>query len=203
MSNTPIVTWNVRGVNDPLKRVMITAGLKKFHPAVIGLQETHLQKDTVGFLQYAWVGKAYHSTYSAFSRGVSVLIHKALAYQEIDSLIDVSGRFVFLYCKLYMLTLILAFVYVPPPFSREVLQLLLLYLANKPDTPVLIMGDFNCYLDPKLDRHPPVSPPRGGRGTALSRLLLEVGWTDIWRIRNPYNRQFSCSSKTHRSLSPN
>ena len=79
--------------------------------------------------------------------------------------------------------------------------MLLSYLANKPDIPVLIMGDFNCYLDPKLDRHPPVSPPRGGQGTAPSRLLLEVGWTDIWRSRNPHGKQFSCFSKTHGSLS--
>lgn len=104
------------GVNDPLKRTMISTCLRKFHPAIIGLQETHLQGDTVGFLPYAWVGKAYHSTYSAFSRGVSVLIHKALAYQELDSLIDVSGRFIFLYCKLYTISLILAFVYIPPVF---------------------------------------------------------------------------------------
>lgn len=78
--------------------------------------------------------------------------------------------------------MILAFVYIapPPPYSREVLQLLLSYLENKPDTPVLIMGDFDCYLDPRLDRHPPMSLPKGGWGTALSRLLAEVRWMDIW-----------------------
>lgn len=86
---------------------------------IIGLQETHLQGDTVGFLQYAWVGKAYHSTYSAFFRRLSVLIHKALAYQELDSLIDISGRFVFLYCKIYSVTMILVFVYIPPHSHRR------------------------------------------------------------------------------------
>lgn len=199
MSSTPIVSWNVRDVNDPLKS-SISPGMRKFHLAIIGLQETQLQGDTVSFLQYAWVGKAYHSTYYTFSRGASALIHKALAYQELDSLIDISGRFLFLYCKLYTITLILAFVYIPP-FSREVLQLLQSYLANKPDTPVIVMGDFNCYLDPKLDRHPPISSPRGGRGTALSRLMAEMGWIDIRRIRNPDSKQFSCFSKTHGSLS--
>lgn len=201
MVSTPIVSWNVRGVNDPLKRVMISSGLRKFHPAIIALQETHLLGDNVGCLQYAWVGKSYHSTHTAYSRGVSVLIHKALAYQELDSLVDGAGRYVFIYCKVYTLTLIIAFIYIPPPFSREVLQLLLMYLAGKPDVPLLIMGDLNCYLDPKLDRHPPVHSPGGGRGTALSRLVTELGWTDFWRIRNPNTKQFSCFSKTHGSLS--
>lgn len=166
-------------MNDPLKRSIISSCLRKFHPAIIGLQETHLLGDTVGCLQYAWVGKSYHSTHSAYSRGVSVLIQSAgLPGDRLDS--GRSGRFIFIYCKLYTLTLLLAFICIPPPFSRDVLQLLLSYLASKPDIPVLIMGDFNCYLDPRLDRH----PPRGGRGTALSRLLSEVGWADFWHTRN-------------------
>lgn len=95
------------------------------------------------------------------------------------------------------MTLLLAFVYIPPPFSRDVLQLLLSYLANKPDVTVLIMGDFNCYLYPRLD----IPPSRGGRGKALSRLLSEVGWMDIWCMCNSDKKQFSCFYKTHGSLS--
>lgn len=77
MVSTPIVSWNVRGVNDPLKSTMISSGLCKFYPAIIALQETHLLRDNVSCLQYAWVGKSYHSTHTAYSRGVSVLIHKS------------------------------------------------------------------------------------------------------------------------------
>lgn len=146
---------------------MISSCLRKFHTVIIGLQETHLTWDTVHCLHYPWMGKAYHSTHSAYSHGVSVLIHKTLAYQEIDSLVDSSGCFIFLFCKLYTLTLILAFVYIPPPFSREVLQLLLSYLDDKPDIPTLIMGDFNCYLDPHLDRHPPALPSPEGEERSL------------------------------------
>ena len=185
MATTPIVTWNVRGVHDPLKRTMIRSGLKKFLPAIVGLQETHLTKDTVGCLGFSWVGKAYHSTHTSYSRGVSVLIHRSLAYQEMDAVVDALGRYVFLYCKLFTVTMILAFVYIPPPFSREVLQLLLSYLGDKPDIPVMIMGDFNACIDPREDRHPPARMPQGNRGTALSRWMGEVGWLDVWRARFP------------------
>lgn len=155
----------------------------------------------MGFLQYSWVGKVYHSTHSAYSHRVSVLIHKSLAYQEIDSVVDPMGQYVFLYCRLFTITVIIAFVYIPPPFSREILQLLLSYLVDKPEVAIMILGDFNGYLDPRLDRHPPVQPPLGGRGTILSRLLMEVGWTDEWRLKYPTTKQFPCFSKTHGSLS--
>lgn len=180
---------------------MITSCLRKFHLAIVSLQETHLTRDTVNFLQNPRVGKAYHSTHSAYSCGVSVLIHKSLAFQVLDSLIDPLGCCVFLHCKLFTLTLIIAFVYIPPPFSREILQLLLSYLVDKPEVPILIIGDFNGYLDPRLDRQPPVQPPSGKRGTVLNRLLAEVGWTGVWRLKYPTTKQFSCFSKTHVSIS--
>lgn len=133
---------------------MINSCLKKFHLAIVGLQETHLSKDTVGSLRFSWVGKAYYSTHTTYSRGVSVLVHKSLAYQEMDAVMDSLGRYVFLYCKVFTVTVIFAFVYIPPPFSREILQLLLSYLVDKPDVPIMIMGDFNSCLDPRMDRHP-------------------------------------------------
>lgn len=145
-------------------------------------------------MQYPWVGKAYHSTHSAYSRRVSVLIHKSLAYQELDPMIDPLVRYVFLYCRLFTLTVIIAFMYIPPPFSKEILQHFLLYLVDKPEVPTIILGDFNGYLDPRLDRHPPVQPPSGGRGTILSRLMAEVGWTDVLRMKHPTTKQFSCIS---------
>lgn len=84
-----------RNVNDPLKCTMIAFCIWKFHPAIIGLQETHLTRDTTNCLHYPWVGKEYHSTYSAYSHGVSVLVHKALAFQDLDSMVDSLGCFCF------------------------------------------------------------------------------------------------------------
>lgn len=63
------------------------------------------------------------------------------------------------------------------------------------------MGDFNGYLDPRMDIHPPAQPPLGSKGNILSLLLQEVGWIDVWRTKYPTTKQFSCFSKTHGSLS--
>ena len=128
MAKVSIVSWNVRGMHSPLKRTMLFMCLKFFLPGVICFQETHLTAETVCFLKYMWVGKAYHSTHTSFSRGVSVLVHNALDFQEIDSAADSEGRYVFIHCKIGTLICVLACVYIPPPFKAAVLRLLLSFL---------------------------------------------------------------------------
>lgn len=164
MTGVPIVSWNVQGLSDPQKRSMVAAGLSRHHPAIYGLQETHLTRDTLSWVQYAWAGWSYHSTHS-YSRGVCVLIHRSLVFNEIDVLVIREGRYVFVPCQLFTMQCIIALVYIPPPFSREVLQILLAYLLDKPDVPLLLMGDFNCYLHPHLDKHPSINTGSSDRGT--------------------------------------
>lgn len=117
-----VVSWNVRGLGDPLKRTIVSTSIRKYLPAICALQEIHLSPDTWSCLNFRWVGRAYHSTHPLFSRGVSVLIHSALDYQELDSVVDSEGRYVILYCRLFSLKCILAFVYIPPPYSHRVLR---------------------------------------------------------------------------------
>lgn len=42
-----VVTWNVKGLNNPVKRGKVLAHLKVLSSYVIFLQETHLNKDRV------------------------------------------------------------------------------------------------------------------------------------------------------------
>lgn len=66
---------------------------------------------------------------------------------------------------------------------------------------LLVIGDFNGYMCPTLDKHPPASVGPQFRGTVLSRFVPKVGRIDLWRRRNPGQCQFSCFSKTCMSLS--
>lgn len=60
---------------------------------------------------------------------------------------------VFLFCRLHSLKFILAFVYIPPPYKNQTLGALLEYQLKYPDKPLYVMGDFNCSLDPGMDKH--------------------------------------------------
>lgn len=78
---------------------------------------------------------------------------------------------------------------------------MLSYLEGGPDLPLLIVGDFNCWLNPYVDKNPIPQAPNPLQGTPLLRLLNEMGWVDIWRHNNPLDKQFSCFSKTYGTLS--
>lgn len=117
---------------------------KTIPAAIVCLQETHLSSDSVSCLTYSWLSGSYHSTHTNYSCGVSVLIHRALAFQQLSSRVDPDGIFFFLDCKLYAITIVLAFVYIPPPFLGAVIRELLLYLADKKNVLVFLLGD--CYF---------------------------------------------------------
>lgn len=69
-----LVSWNVRGFSDPVKRQTMFTTLKQFSLTIICLQETHLNIYNLNYLKRAQYGRQYHSTYTTHSRGVSILI---------------------------------------------------------------------------------------------------------------------------------
>lgn len=85
-----------------LWNVSVSTSLRKYLPA---LQETHLTRDTVSGLNFAWVERAYHSTHTTYSRGVSVLVHDSLDYEELHWLQAGWGNmcFYFVDCTLWNL----------------------------------------------------------------------------------------------------
>lgn len=63
------------------------------------------------------------------------MVHWALDFQLLDKPIDDEGKYVILLCKSYQLNGIIAAIYVPPPFSLEVLRILLTYHMGHPGVP--------------------------------------------------------------------
>lgn len=92
-----VILWSIRGIHDPLKLTMVSTALQKHLKAICALQETHLTSDTVSYLNFAWVGKVYHSTHTNYFRGVSVLVHHSLDFHELDHSIDTEGRYIFIF----------------------------------------------------------------------------------------------------------
>ena len=66
---TRLVTWNVKGLNGPIKRARVFAHLKKLKAEIIFLQETHLSTANQVRLRKPWVGQIFHSTFNSKSRG--------------------------------------------------------------------------------------------------------------------------------------
>lgn len=90
--------------------------------------------------------------------GVSVMVHRTLNFQVYDKRVEAEGQYVILLYCIFHVKYILACVYIPPPFNFAVLRIMLTYQLGNPGIPLYLVGDLNCYLDPSIDKNPPVRP---------------------------------------------
>lgn len=151
-------------MGDPVKRAMIFAELESHGSGLVCLQETHLTNETTPLTRNRKLQAQFHSVYSSYSRGVSILVKKGITFFCKDVKIDTLGCYVFLYCLIEGYPFIIANLYIPPPSKLEILYQLLEYVEDKADVPTIIVGDFNMVLDGCLDRFPP--RPRSVWGAA-------------------------------------
>lgn len=156
-----ICSWNIRGLGDPRKRAAALSMVRSYGVSILCLQETHLTTASIPRLGWGEFALQYHSVYSSFSRGVSILINAGITFNCIHSKIDDRGRYIFLHCKVENTVVLLANVYIPPPFDTDVLLDLVEFVLVRPGLPVMVIGDFNMVLDPILDRLPQGNQRRG------------------------------------------
>lgn len=134
---TRLMSWNVRGLNNPVKRLAVLRTIKRLHADVICLQETHFSlTSTPQYAQRPFCHQ-YHATYSVYSRGASVLVKRGVQFSPLEVKIDPDGRYVFLLCSLYGTKCVLAGLYIPPPFSPSLLTNLANFIPRYPGIPIL------------------------------------------------------------------
>lgn len=121
MAFIKLLTWNVRGLHNKIKRSAVLFILKKQHADVMVLVETHVKGRLEMTLRLPWVGWAFHSTHTSLVWGVSVTIAKSLHFELCDISSDPQWRYVFLYAKLHGEPLLLLAFYVPPHFCVTVI----------------------------------------------------------------------------------
>jgi len=68
-------------------------------------------------------------------------------------------------------------------------------------TNLIIAGDFNCVLDPYLDRSSTRRAERSNSSLFLNTFINNTNLSDIWRIANPTGRDYSFYSASHNSYS--
>lgn len=61
----------------------------------------------------------------------------------------------------------------------------------------IIGGDFNCALDPVLDRSTQTDATHVQTRKTLTNYMKDLRLIEIWRTQNPNEREYSSSYKTH------
>lgn len=96
------VSFNVKGLNGLIKRKRVLTYLKKLQVDIAFLQETHLTTQEHKKLKREWVGQVVSSSFNSKARGVAILINKNTPLEILDTVIDPSGRYVFINCRIFL-----------------------------------------------------------------------------------------------------
>lgn len=126
-----IISWNVRGINTPLKRGKINAHLRALKADICFLQETHIKKTAAKVLCPSWASHVYQSNFSTKSRGVAILIRKNVPFIHSQTITDQRGRYLIVNGTLNTTTVSFVNVYGPnfddPIFFQNLFKLCLTY----------------------------------------------------------------------------
>uniref|UniRef100_H3AIW2 Endonuclease/exonuclease/phosphatase domain-containing protein n=1 Tax=Latimeria chalumnae TaxID=7897 RepID=H3AIW2_LATCH len=196
-----MVTWNVNGVNSPIKRYKILSHLSKMQCDVSFLQETYLVPSEVLKLRTRWVGRVYSSSFSSKRNGVCILISKKTPFVELETESGEEGRFVIVRGLLRGVEVVLISVYAlvqnPIPFYVKLGTILSKYKGKN----IIAGGDWNGVLDSSLDKSSAPTPSDLNITRGLRELCREMGLIDSWRAVHGTKKDYTFFSRVHSSYS--
>lgn len=132
------------------------------------------------------------------ARGVAILIRNKFDCIVEETVADANGRFIILKVLLKGEQALLVNIYGPnrdnelAVFYHSVLQTI---VKNDFDVieNIIMGGDFNCPLNPIVDKGGGNLMPRQSSINTIEQLQSELDLHDIWRIKNPTMRSFTWS----------
>lgn len=198
--NLKFTSWNVRGLVKLAKMKQVLSRIKQIKSLVVYLQETHLLSNEVIKIKRRWPGQVISASYLSHTRGVLILIHKSVPFKVDNVIRDIGGRYLIIQGTLINEKINMINIYAPNednPKFFENLFLLISSLSGK----ALIAGDFNCTLDPKLDRSIGVDSSHIQSRKKLLQYVKDLNLCDPWRRLNPDKLEFSCYSPRFNSYS--
>lgn len=193
-----LASWNVKGLGHPIKRGKVFNYLKSLKADILFLQETHIAVGQERKLRASWISQVYQAPFSSKARGVAILFRKGISFQLDSMTTDSHGRYVMISGRLGSLQITMLNIYGPniddSQFFKKVFDMIPSGCVN-----VIIGGDFNCYLDPFLDRSSSKPPPTINSVQILNRLIKERNMVDIWRLQHPTEKDYSFYSHVHKT----
>ena len=194
MENISIVTFNVRGIRDRMKRRTIFRHLHlKYHNHIVILQETHSSSDIETVWQNEWGSKIIFSHGSIHQAGVSIMFPRSFQGSVRNEHIDRKGRVVGARIEIGNTLASIIGVYAPAVDNQEekvsFFENMRSVLAELSETYMIIGGDFNVHMSPyDTEAHKFFATPASAK---LSQLVDEYCLVDIWRHQNPQSRSFT------------
>lgn len=193
-----IFSMNCNGLNDNLKRTAVFSKLKRISKGIILLQETHSTPENECRWQNDWGNKnIYFSHGLSNSRGVAIVITDNYDAKVTDIKRDINGRIIVINIERNGTVYTVGNIYAPTRnFEREqqsVFKELTNYLEEIQTEHVICGGDFNLYMDPRLDKIDSLREPHDNRNYRedITSYLEVNNLVDIWRTIHPNEKFFT------------
>ena len=196
MDKLKVISYNARGLAADMKRRKIFNMLRKSKADIVLLQECHSEAKSNSLWSTQWGNKVLFANGTSNSRGVAILFNKKSAGYVTEVRRDEQGRF--LLCKMEMggYTYCVGNIYAPnndnPTFFRQVFTM----IEEMDCVYVILGGDFNTVMDPKLDRSTDVQYHKQSWDVIQEKSVL-LDLVDIWRVRNPVVKKFTWHKYDH------
>ena len=200
------ISMNCNGLNDDIKRNAVFSKLKKSGEGIFLLQETHSTAATEHKWRNEWGSSAmYFSHGESNARGVAIVITKHYEANIINVKRDNEGRIVVIDIERHGTRYIIGNIYAPTRnFEREqqnVFKTFTEILETMTTDHYILGGDFNLYLNPRLDKldsSQDQNDSRNYRADLLSYLDVN-NIVDVWRVINPDKKFFTWHQGKRRS----
>ena len=156
-----IVTLNVNGLNDPIKRCRISDWIKKQDPSICCLYETHFRpKDTYSLKMKGWRTITYYSNGPQKKAGVAILISDKLKFIPKTVVRDEEGHYIILKGSIQQEDLTIMNIYPPNVGAAKYINQLKTKVKTYLDNNTLILGDFNTMLSVNEKSLSTISPKK-------------------------------------------
>ena len=198
LSKFDVLSLNVRGIRDQIKRRSIFSYLKDQKANIYFLQETYSERADENIWRKEWGGELFFSHGTKHSKGVCILINPFVQPKVDYSYANDSGRIVLITITLNGQKLSLCNIYAPNDQVNQLqfMQELNNCIIDKSElTSLIVGGDWNCTLSKKDKLGGAPWKPSSYRNLILTTMEM-FDLVDIQRMRHPKLRKFTYESKS-------
>ena len=181
---------NSRGLGDQLKRKKMFKLAKEMKAEMIFFQETHCTKDKEKIWRNEWGNDCVFSNGDSASRGVAIMFRNKMSKLIKEIRRDIEGRFIIMKLEIEGYTYCVCNLYAPNEDRHDFFENIFDIIREMDCIHVIIGGDFNVVLDPKLDRNTEMVYHKRCHQTIKDFMDAE-NLSDVWRNEHPDKKHFT------------
>lgn len=190
-----MMSLNVRGLQNAIKRRSIFSWIRSLKMDIVMLQESHSSSKDELIWANEWGNKALFSHGSTNSKGVLFLFNSRVNLNMHKVYRDESGRIICVHVDIENNPFLILNLYAPNvenlqvQFYEDLLKILETEWGGQEN--IVIGGDFNCILDPQLDKMGGTHVLKKKVVQKIRDIMVPFELIDIWRSMNGNKRQFT------------